>query len=982
MSSPRSSRILNRITMKKIYILFIALAALMFASSCQKDEGGLKPQMRKITVKAKMAAETKVALSGAQPQWENGDEIALVFPHESQSQASHVCALTTEIDELAAQAKFKGSLDKSVTTGNGYKAEGFAVYPRTAVDEENGTLVFSLPAEQIAAETVNNFASFHKGANLTSGIVSLKKLVAVGVTDSYFKNACAVLRFTLAEEVASMTLTGTSNLAGQAPLLLDLDGRLVIDSEADWSDDAKSVTLKPSNGDTFENGTLYNLLVWPGSHTALTLTVNYKGYGDVTKTTNLNAEFKASKYYTLNFDASAEVLLEELDGALDETVGGLTEFEGKLEAAESDVNALLAQVQSVTLMTEYLDNSVYAPYGVFSVGGLKPQPISLDYLVKPSTAAKALVEAFKLDNSIVSGLVGYTKSNGFEVADNDLPVTNLVLTEVDGVGSIVTATVDMTGVSKDFYEGKFGASVALYVHSEEAKLDIHSEFANLIPQNGTVFSCSYITNVPAIKGAQVSIPYTFTLADPSISPVTVTATGENVESTYATVNKASMSGNLTIAFSESHPLEEQKVTLELTVGTEVITKEFTFVDSGAYFEINDPGQIDYVGGDIIVGVTATGIKSFDLTASGTGISNTATLFTFEENTGGARTMTIGCNATIPSTSLTYYKSITVTQKQYGAQLTSKYYSNGDRIPLNNATASCSHYFNLVILGDGFTKKDLIEGGKFEQRARSAMDSFFGIEPYRSFKDRFNVLAVTFESNESGTDITDANTYRDTYFDSHGQNGSTGLSASRDKVIGVVKNTLGFSSDDTYYRTIVILLVNTDLNSGSTVYAEPDRISKPGFVNGYASFAFACVAANSSGTNGLIKHEAGGHAFGRLADEYVLDAYKNTTADSAKKAELDNWHTKGWYWNVTHNPSAGYYNFTNKFNTYPGVAYIEGAWNVAYGIYRPAEGGMMLTNSGNFNPVSRHAIYHRIITESEGVSAYSWEKFSQYDAINR
>ena len=950
----------------------------MFASSCQKDEGGLKPQMRNVTLRASLA-ETKVALSGAQLQWENDDELALVFPHKTGE--CHVCGLSATIEDEAAptRAKFRGSLDKSVTVDNGYAATGFAVYPRTAVAGD-GSIVFNLPAEQTAAKAVDNFAGVQRGLNLTSGNVPLKKIVNKGETDSYFKNACSVLRFTLAEGVASMTLTGTSNLTGQAPLVLNNDGRLVIDEEGKWNSGSQSVTIKPYNGESFENGTAYNLLVWPGEHTALTLSVDYVGdYGNVSKTTQLAAVFKPSKYYTLNFDVSSDRLLVELDGALDNMIDGLTEFDGKLKAAETDVETLLAQVQSVALMTEYLDNSVYAPYGNFSVG-FRKGAVTLDYLVKPSTAAEALVEAFRQDNSVVAGVLGYTKSNGFELTGTNLPIENLVLSEVEGIGGIVTATVNMDNVSTEFYQGKYGAAVALHIHSEEAKVDILSDFANLIPQNGTMFSCSYITNVPAIKGAQVSIPYTFTLADPSISPVTVTATGENVESTNATVNKASMSGNLNIAFSESHPLEDQKVTLELTVGTEVITKEFTFVDSGADFEIVNPGEIDYVGGDFVIDVTSAGTQSLNLTASGAGISNTATLFSFDENTGGARTMTIGCNATIPGVSLTYYKSITVTQKAYGSSLTGKYYSNGDRINLNNATAACSNYFNVVILGDGFTTKDLNEGGKFEQRARSAMDSFFGIEPYKSFKDRFNVIAVAYKSNQSGTDITDADIERDTYFDSHGQNGSTALSASREKVVNVVKNTLGYSSDDQFFRTIVILLVNTDLNSGSTVYTEADRILKPGFVNGYASFAFACVAANSSGTNGLIKHEAGGHAFGRLADEYVLTS--GVTADAAKKAELDSFHQKGWYWNVTYSTSAGYYNFTNTHNVYPGVDYIEGAWNVSYGIYRSSEGGMMLNNAGNFNAISRHAIYHRIITESEGANAYTWGNFYDYDAINR
>ena len=46
------------------------------------------------------------------------------------------------------------------------------------------------------------------------------------------------------------------------------------------------------------------------------------------------------------------------------------------------------------------------------------------------------------------------------------------------------------------------------------------------------------------------------------------------------------------------------------------------------------------------------------------------------------------------------------------------------------------------------------------------------------------------------------------------------------------------------------------------------------------------------------------------------------------------------------------------------------------------GGMMQGSTGVFNAPSRHAIYHRIITESEGQNAYSWSKFLSYDQKNR
>ena len=66
----------------------------------------------------------------------------------------------------------------------------------------------------------------------------------------------------------------------------------------------------------------------------------------------------------------------------------------------------------------------------------------------------------------------------------------------------------------------------------------------------------------------------------------------------------------------------------------------------------------------------------------------------------------------------------------------------------------------------------------------------------------------------------------------------------------------------------------------------------------------------------------------------------------------------------------------------------GASEVTYdsygsGLYRSTkEKGIMWNNNGNFNAVSRHAIYERIIKQTEGAGAYTWAKFLEYDRKNR
>jgi hypothetical protein len=551
----------------------------------------------------------------------------------------------------------------------------------------------------------------------------------------------------------------------------------------------------------------------------------------------------------------------------------------------------------------------------------------------------------------------------------------VVLSDVEGYGGIMTVYVDASGISKDFYNGRCGASVALSISSD--KTAIMSDFATLVPKAGSAISGSFMSNVPVIPGATVIIPFSFAVADPESSYTIEVRGSENVEGASLNYNQDFRTGNLSVSVSATKPIESQRVTVAMTVGEEVISHVFTFSDSGSRIDFVDPGQIDYIGGDITLDVTTVNIQSYMLSCSGSGVSQAGNVFTFSENTGSQRTISVECQASIPGVSLNYYKSLVITQKAAGTSLSKTYYTNGQKVLLNKATASgCSNYFNIVILGDGYKKKDLAVGGKFERSARSAMDSFFAVEPYKTFKDRFNVYMVAYESADEGTDIRSSGVNRNTYFNSYCQGGGNTAAYvdGTDKVVNAVKNAVG-SSDAVYYRSIAVLLLNTDEQAGSTGY--PFRDYKSGFANGYASFAIAVLAANSTGTNGLVKHEAGGHGFGRLADEYYSGS---GAAGTSVKNDLANWQAKGWYWNVT--SSGSYYKFTASAYSSSEVGFIEGAWGYAYGIYRPTAGGMMQSSTGVFNAPSRHAIYHRIVTESEGVNAYSWDKFLIYDQKNR
>lgn len=946
--------------MRRIILSFAIMAA---CTACLRQEDA-PVQKQPVSVSIVAGADTKVTMHEGAVKWEDGDKVAVVFDGD---EGRYVEEFVTEIEGgLSKTATFTGSMDPDVKVASGYTDQGYVVYPSTAVTAD-GALVFELPSVQTASAS----GTFPSGLNLASAAVSLSDINEDGHADVQFRNALSVLRVSLSSDVSALTITGTSPFAGKAPLSVNYsednaNGRLVVDAAGEWSNSSTSITLVPADGaETFADGVVHNILIWPGTHGSLDITMTFKGLADYRKSVNKTLTFEPSKYYSLNFNSEKEPVIAEITGPLDEMEGQLPGIDDRLDELDERVQEIIAQIQSVALMSEYTDNSVPAPYADFST--MEKQDIVLDYVVRPASAVKALVDKINGGevelSSVMTAMVYYrAKDEALDLSKDLLtpPVRSVAIN-----GDVMTVAVDPSIMSDQFYQGLYDAELILQIGS--GSTDVASDVAKLIPVEGAGIRGNYIKDIPVPAGVEVSVPFSYSAPSDDYS---LSVAGKNVGAVNVIYNRDFKTGYLTVEISEEVPVSEQSVDMTLTVGGNSTVKTFTFAEAGK-LTITTDGPVDHIGGDIVVSVERNDFKSGILTIhndGGTGVSQSNMVFTFQENTSySARTAT--ARYSVSNGSLTYSKYVDLVQYGTSTPLRRSYYSNDEKLMLNTASGQY-RALNVVILGDGYKKKDLAKGGKFERSAVSAVSTLFSVEPFRSFEDRFNVIMVAYESAEEGPDITSAGISKDTYFNSSFTGGgNTYATSDKNKVVDVVKNTVGLSSDADFYRTIVLLLVNSDENAGSTDYTSQSTISTGVVGDGYASFSIATLSANSTATNGLIKHECGGHGFGRLGDEYSQSWY---TPDIINQR-----HGVGFYFNVATTSS-----YWSAFTTAGYSSSEVGYHTYMTGMYRSTDAsGIMWNNNGSFNAVSRWAIYDRIRKQTEGYGNY-WSDFLIYDKINR
>ena len=182
---------------------------------------------------------------------------------------------------------------------------------------------------------------------------------------------------------------------------------------------------------------------------------------------------------------------------------------------------------------------------------------------------------------------------------------------------------------------------------------------------------------------------------------------------------------------------------------------------------------------------------------------------------------------------------------------------------------------------------------------------------------------------------------------------------------------------------VIVPMNSQRHAGTCYFGSiyTGTESETPYGKGY-SISYFPVGQNTEHLSQLVLHEAGGHGFGKLLDEYY---YSGTIPPSAVSQNMQNRTNYGWGWNVdyTSDPSAvvwAKFLTDNRFDN-QGLGVYEGADTYQYGAYRPTDNSIMRDNTGGYNAPSREAIYYRIQKLAFSQSP-DYEKFVNWDLNHR
>lgn len=151
--------------------------------------------------------------------------------------------------------------------------------------------------------------------------------------------------------------------------------------------------------------------------------------------------------------------------------------------------------------------------------------------------------------------------------------------------------------------------------------------------------------------------------------------------------------------------------------------------------------------------------------------------------------------------------------------------------------------DLAIVAEGYTEAEM---GKFYTDCQRAVDALFRWEPFKSLKDRFNVVAVAAPSRSSGPSVPHQHIWGDTPARSHYDTFYTDRYLMTQDMHRIYDLLSGVPFEH------IMVLINSDTYGGGGIYNQ-----------------VTCSTSDHPTFSEVFVHEFG-HSYGGLADEYAYD----------------------------------------------------------------------------------------------------------------
>lgn len=277
---------------------------------------------------------------------------------------------------------------------------------------------------------------------------------------------------------------------------------------------------------------------------------------------------------------------------------------------------------------------------------------------------------------------------------------------------------------------------------------------------------------------------------------------------------------------------------------------------------------------------------------------------------------------------------------------------------------------IVLMGDGFVDQEFTDG-TYRRVMEKAMENLFTEEPVKSLREYFDVFMINAvsENNDFGMG------YKTAFSCKLAGGNSTVIKGDDVSVQVYVGKVL---KEEKKKNSLAVVVLNTSVYAGTTYLGYQDGNGK--FIEFAIAYCPVIETLESEHFRQVLVHEAVGHGFGKLEDEYVYPDKGNVT--TLEMQRIRTMQANGWAQNVDFTASkdtvlwASFLTDSRYQNEHLGV--YEGACTYPKGAYRPSEDSMMNSNTCAFNAPSRKSLYEKVMKIGMDTEQVLYEDFVTFD----